>query len=92
MAKERYLQELEEELKKKTEYETKIRELEVRENELIEILQNTNQVEMHALEGLKKVLNGDMPDFLENSMNESYSRIEESYRESNEYKKDDFKF
>lgn len=92
MAKERYLQELEEEIRKKNEYEEHIKQLEMKENELIEVLQNTNNIEMQALESLKKVLNGDTPDFLEESMNESNSRIDESVKSNNSYHKDSFKF
>lgn len=91
MAKERYLQELEEEIKKKNEYDIRIRDLETKESELIEVLQNTNQIEMQALEGLKKVLNGDAPDFLEESVNESHND-EEDIRESTTFKKESFRF
>ena len=75
MAKERYLAELEEELRKKNEYEERIRELEKKESELIEVLQNTNQAEMQALEGLKQVLNGDTGDFA----NESFESGSDKY-------------
>lgn len=92
MAKERYLQELEDELKKKNEYESRIKELEEKENELIEILQNTNNAEVQALDGLKKVLNGDSPDFFDDSINESQDYNDESIRVSNTYQHDDFKF
>lgn len=59
--------ELEEELRKKNEYEERIVELKAKESELIEVLQSTNQAEMQALEGLKQVLNGENVEFMDES-------------------------
>ena len=52
---------------KKNEYEEKIAELKKKEGELLEVLQSANHEEMQALEGLKQVLTGETPEFLEQS-------------------------
>ncbi len=66
VAKKRYLEDVNDELEKKNELETKIKDLEKKENALIEALQQSNQLEMMAMEDLKKVINGEEPDFLQN--------------------------
>ncbi len=46
-------------MSKKDELERRIRDLEAKENELINALKNTNNLEMLAMEDLKKILNGE---------------------------------
>jgi hypothetical protein len=46
-------------LSKKDELERRIRDLEAKESELINALKNTNNLEMMAMEDLKKILNGE---------------------------------
>ena len=53
------MESIESEVIKKEELEKRIRELEAKENELINALKNTNQLEMLAMEDLKKILNGE---------------------------------
>ena len=92
MARERYLKELDEETKRKNEYEQKIRELESKENELIENLQNVNNMEIQAMERLQKIMTGEAVDLFEDSGNELNSMVDESLRGSNVCQKEDFKF
>ncbi len=67
-AKKRYLENIETEISKKDELEKRIKDLESKENELINALKNTNQLEMLAMEDLKKILNGEQFNgLLENS-------------------------
>ena len=64
-AKQRYMSQINDELDKKNEAEQKIKDLEKKENELIELLQKTNKLELLAMEDLKKILNGDSPEFFD---------------------------
>ena len=68
-AKERILRQLEEETNRKNEIESRIAELEGKESQLIEDLQGTNEMEVNAMEDLKKVLNGEMTDSLDKTLN-----------------------
>jgi hypothetical protein len=62
------LENIELELSKKEELEKRIRDLEAKESELINALKNTNNLEMLAMEDLKKILNGEQFNgLLENS-------------------------
>ena len=58
MAKNRYLSEVEKELQKKQELESKFEKLKEREEELIKMFENSNQTEQSAMEELKKLLHG----------------------------------
>ena len=64
-AKQRYMSQINDELDRKNEAEQKIKDLEKKENELIELLQKTNKLELLAMEDLKKILNGDSPEFFD---------------------------
>ena len=59
------MSQINDELDKKNEAEQKIKDLEKKENELIELLQKTNKLELLAMEDLKKILNGDSPEFFD---------------------------
>lgn len=72
--------ELDEELRRKNEYEARIRELESKESELIEVLQSTNAEEMQALEGLKQVLNGDTSEIMDESFTSSAEKRDSELR------------
>ena len=62
------MENIELELSKKEELEKRIRDLEAKESELINALKNTNNLEMLAMEDLKKILNGEQFNgLLENS-------------------------
>ena len=63
------MMEVEEEIKKKNEADQKIFELEQKENELIELLQKSNKLELLAMEDLKKIINGDQPEFFDDLIN-----------------------
>ena len=58
-AKKRYFENIETELGKKDELERRIRDLEAKENELINVLKDTNNLELLAMEDLKKILSGE---------------------------------
>ena len=59
------MRQINDELDKNNEAEQKIKALEKKENELIELLQKTNKLELLAMEDLKKILNGDSPEFFD---------------------------
>ena len=59
------MSQINDELDRKNEAEQKIKDLEKKENELIELLQKTNKLELLAMEDLKKILNGDSPEFFD---------------------------
>ena len=57
-AKQRYLEQVEQEINRKRDLEQKIKELEQRESELIGSLQMCNEMETKAFDGLKKIITG----------------------------------
>ena len=69
LAKKRYANNVKMEIEKKSEVEDRIKDLERKENELIEMLQKTNQLELLAMEDLKKVLNDENPEFFKDLLN-----------------------
>lgn len=74
LVKERYLREYEEERRKKEELEEKVRSFELKEEKMIDVLKQTNDAQLKVIESLRRMVNGDPPNILEESMDDDWAQ------------------
>ena len=79
-AKQRYVKQIEKELNIKDDIQNQIEELKKRENELIVKLKNTGEQQNKAIFDLQKVLNGEIPTFLQVEDVDEYEKEESKKR------------